>query len=553
MSRKPLKKEVIDEFKERIGDLELLRDFYEKSRMDDISFTSIQRFDEISITDGVNIPEPLVAERKDGNYDIFNEYIVEEIEPDVLGKIEVRGMNKEDALALVKDGMTCEQILQAAETLPGMESDQMLLMIQSQYEPDLLANLEKQGITIEELEDGKIQVKALAKIAEVDSEGKTKLSPKLEEQLEVFEQMGLVSLSDDLVVEMIEPKQKELSKEEALQANKEDEELEEQQPQKTKLKIVPIKEKEKAKTQDEIEKAKMAKELDVEPEDIMSVIRFADREVASQYFNETVDMDHSAVLVRLKNNKFWMMLEDGEGKLAKQQGMEVSPASKLLADKLQDTHHKGDTWVLPGDMVAGKTNPNSERYDFFEVMLPGESRTDGASSAMYVGLSDNNVQDMRIITSRNNNVYELDEAHTRSIVPSKVYINSNRGERAEMDLDTSKEHELSEKKEKGTESQSASLEDLAKQQELLERLLEIEKEIQNTENDGPAEPPSKDKDKTDPDISDDLADETRKLPDLYQQRSEILTELGVKETDSVDQEQEITEDLLHEHRLGGNH
>ena len=553
MSRKPLKKEVIDEFKERIGDLELLRDFYEKSRMDDISFTSIQRFDEISITDGVNIPEPLVAERKDGNYDIFNEYIVEEIEPDVLGKIEVRGMNKEDALALVKDGMTCEQILQAAETLPGMESDQMLLMIQSQYEPDLLANLEKQGITIEELEDGKIQVKALAKIAEVDSEGKTKLSPKLEEQLEVFEQMGLVSLSDDLVVEMIEPKQKELSKEEALQANKEDEELEEQQPQKTKLKIVPIKEKEKAKTQNEIEKAKMAKELDVEPEDIMSVIRFADREVASQYFNETVDMDHSAVLVRLKNNKFWMMLEDGEGKLAKQQGMEVSPASKLLADKLQDTHHKGDTWVLPGDMVAGKTNPNSERYDFFEVMLPGESRTDGASSAMYVGLSDNNVQDMRIITSRNNNVYELDEAHTRSIVPSKVYINSNRGERAEMDLDTSKEHELSEKKEKGTESQSASLEDLAKQQELLERLLEIEKEIQNTENDGPAEPPSKDKDKTDPDISDDLADETRKLPDLYQQRSEILTELGVKETDSVDQEQEITEDLLHEHRLGGNH
>ena len=534
MSRKPLKKEVIDEFKERIGDLELLRDFYEKSRMDDISFTSIQRFDEISITDGVNIPEPLVAERKDGNYDIFNEYIVEEIEPDVLGKIEVRGMNKEDALALVKDGMTCEQILQAAETLPGMESDQMLLMIQSQYEPDLLANLEKQGITIEELEDGKIQVKALAKIAEVDSEGKTKLSPKLEEQLEVFEQMGLVSLR-------------------ALQANKEDEELEEQQPQKTKLKIVPIKEKEKAKTQDEIEKAKMAKELDVEPEDIMSVIRFADREVASQYFNETVDMDHSAVLVRLKNNKFWMMLEDGEGKLAKQQGMEVSPASKLLADKLQDTHHKGDTWVLPGDMVAGKTNPNSERYDFFEVMLPGESRTDGASSAMYVGLSDNNVQDMRIITSRNNNVYELDEAHTRSIVPSKVYINSNRGERAEMDLDTSKEHELSEKKEKGTESQSASLEDLAKQQELLERLLEIEKEIQNTENDGPAEPPSKDKDKTDPDISDDLADETRKLPDLYQQRSEILTELGVKETDSVDQEQEITEDLLHEHRLGGNH
>ena len=97
------------------------------------------------------------------------------------------------------------------------------------------------------------------------------------------------------------------------------------------------------------------------------------------------------------------------------------------------------------------------------------------------------------------------------------------------------------------------MEDLAKQQELLERLLEIEKEIQNTENDGPAEPPSKDKDKTDPDISDDLADETRKLPDLYQQRSEILTELGVKETDSVDQEQEITEDLLHEHRLGGNH
>ena len=111
--------------------------------------------------------------------------------------------------------MTSNQVLEAAQTLPGKESEEMLMLIQSQYEPDLLEDMETLGITFEELENGKLQVKALSKVAEVAPDGKTKLSPKLKKQLDPFEQMGLLSLNEDFTIEMIEPQEREIAKENA--------------------------------------------------------------------------------------------------------------------------------------------------------------------------------------------------------------------------------------------------------------------------------------------------------------------------------------------------
>lgn len=556
MSKKPIKKDIKAELNEKLTDIDLLRNYYEKTKMPDTEFSSLQKFDSFSVAGGVDIPNPLMAKHLDGTSDLFTQYVLEEIEPNILDRIEVRGLNKEHALTLIQDGMTSLQVLQAVETLPGKESEEMLMLIQSQYEPELLKGLETLGITVQEVKDGKLQVKALSKVAEVSQDGKTKLSPKLENELAVFEQMGLVSLSEDLTIEIIDPKEKDLVKEEK-QGVQETEEQEMPESGLGQLKIVPIKEKNKALTQDEIKKTKIAKELDVEPQDVECCIRFASREVASQYFNDTVDMNHTAILVRLKNNKFWMMEEDGQGNWTKRQDMRVSPASKLLADKLKDTKHKGDTWVLPGEVRSGKTHENSERYDFFEVMLPGEDKIDGASSAMYVGLSTSNVQDMRLISSRNNNVYELVEDDVRSVIPSRVFINSNQGESTSIDLDSSKEHKLSEKKEQMSKDSSISLVDLGKRSELLHQLLNIEKQIEEIEinkNNDLLSKKEMPKEELEPDISDSLMDDKSRLPSLYQERSQILTQLGLDESTMV--ETEITkenDEMEHFHRLGGNH
>ena len=546
MSKKLMKKEIEEELQEKLIDIDLLRSYYEKARIPDVEFSQIEKFDEITVADGANIPKPLMAQHPDGSADLFNQYILEEIEPSILNKIEVRGLEKEHAISLIKDGMTSLQVLQAVETLPGRESEEMFMLIKSQYEPELLEGLETLGITVQELANGKLQVHALSKIAEVDQDGKAKLSHKLEDQLAVFEQMGLVSLNEELCIEMIDIDNKQLEGEQTQETDKEE-------TLQRKLKVVPIKEKDKALEQDEKEKIKIAKELNVEPKEISSCIRFSSREVASQYFNDNVDMNHTAILVRLKNNKFWMMEEDGKGNWTKRQDMSVSPASKLLADKLKDTHHKGDTWVLPGELRAGKTHENSEKYDFYEVMLPGEDKINGASSAMYVGLSTKNVQDMRLISSRNNNVYELEEDDITSVIPSRVFINSNQGEGAEINLDKSKEHDLSEKKK---EDKPLTLSDLEKRSILMQRLLSIEKEIEELEraknNDTQS---SIDEQELDSDIpSSATNDYDRDLSGLYQEKSQILLELGMDE--ALIKEQEIAKDdyeYEHVHRLGPNY
>ena len=314
MKRGSLDKRARKALDERIDDISLLRSFYTKSGMEDVRFTSIEKMDDIQITDGVTIPDIMVAERDDGHADVFNRVLLKEIEPDVLDEIEVRGLPKQNALVLIEDGMQPEQILQVVsetqEKYPGMDGESMVAMIQAKVEPELLASVETMGLTAVPMEDGSVRVQGLAKVAEVDSEGKTVLSPKIEQQLAVFEQMGMIELSQEMAIERIEPQEKEITKaksksksqakskamqkgeaqeeeqdlaQEMKEAELEKEAEQEQEPEANaipkSLKIVPLKEKKKTKTQDELEKEQIAKELDCKPEEIISVIRFSSREM----------------------------------------------------------------------------------------------------------------------------------------------------------------------------------------------------------------------------------------------------------------------------------
>ena len=55
------------------------------------------------------------------------------------------------------------------------------------------------------MKDGSLQVTNLEKLAEVDENGMVLLDPDFQKNLEPFEQMGLLSLSEGLVIKELEP------------------------------------------------------------------------------------------------------------------------------------------------------------------------------------------------------------------------------------------------------------------------------------------------------------------------------------------------------------
>ena len=577
MREGPLKRKKRNELQSRITDIDLLTDFYTKTKEQDVRFTSIESMEELDLAEGVTIPDIMVAQRDDGKADIFNRTMVMEIEPTILDEIEVRGLPKDKTLSLIEVGMQPEEILEAVSaaklSYPTLEGDSMANLIESQVAPEVLQDMEAMGLSCVPMEDGTVQVQALSKVAEVDEEGRTVLSPKIQEQIEVFEQMGMLEMSDELILEVVEVEDKDKAKakgknkakskslaksqtqgdeqeeeqdlaedmQEAEEEQKQEEQEEEKDEAKTlKLKVVPLKEKAKAKTQDELEKEEIAKKIGCEPEDVICVIRFSSREIASQFLNNDVSLNTSQVLVRLTNNKFWMLEEDGEGKKTKSKGLEVSPASKILAEKMQDTKHKGDTWVLPGDVEMGKTDKGVKRnYDFVRIMNPGESRLDGGSTAVYAGLNAADTQEMRLIASRNNNIYDLDEVSTKSEIPSRVFMTANSGARAKMKLRNVKGNEGVDTSMPEIEEQSSSsLEDLGRQQELLKRLEIVERAIEKIEmENGITQPQDSERaDSGNTRQMDPLVlekDSAQALPDLYSQRAEILSQLGISEADAV--------------------
>lgn len=114
-----------------------------------------------------------------------------------------------------------------------------------------------------------------------------------------------------------------------------------------------------------------------------------------------------------------------------------------------------------------------------------------------------------------------------SIYPQNIYIENSNG--------------TTKKKEVTYEESSISFEDIERRKKLLEKLLEIDSKIVEIEHQS-SEPVKRES--NDPDISDILADDKRKLPDLYSKRAEILKALGMEERDMVKvTDQELDDDF----------
>ena len=90
MKKGSLDKRARRALEDRIKDIDLINNYYTRSGRDDVQFRSIENLGSLDITDGVSIPDIMVTQMDDGHSEVFNRYMVQEIEPDVLDEIEVK-------------------------------------------------------------------------------------------------------------------------------------------------------------------------------------------------------------------------------------------------------------------------------------------------------------------------------------------------------------------------------------------------------------------------------------------------------------------------------
>lgn len=453
---------LIDEAKKQIEDeiteLTLVHDYILKTNQEETDFTSIQSRDEIVLIDGgIRVPKVMMLENSQGVTEIVNR-VSKEFELDFVENLAKKnGLETEEVIALMKNEMQ-----------------------------------------IEVLKNGNIRQHSLEKIAEVSEDGLMTFDEKWLEKLRPFEEVGLIKLSDELVVKDMKPDS---------------------------LQVVPLSKKKEEMEKQEIEKQEIAKVIGVEPDDILSVIRIEDREGGSKLFNHEMSNVQKPLIARLRNNNFKVLSEDESGNKTEMIGFDATPVSKQVASLLKDTRNNLFTELQAGEIKAGKTNPNQEDYNIFQIRRAGESIDDDSNNLLFV--STTGKTDMNVIESRERGEFRFAKVPQSSIYPQNIYLENNNG--------TTKKKEITH------EESTINLTDIEKRKKLLEELLEIDSKITQVEN-SKSEPIKRDS--NDLDISDALADDKRKLPDLYSRRAEILKNLGIEERDIIKAtEEELGDDF----------
>lgn len=439
------------------------------------------------------------------------------------------GMKKEDIISLMQDGLMLPEIIDIADRLPFKEiSDSAAIreMIKKDVIPEKLALLQKKQINIS---SGKLQISELVKIAEVDERGLVKIDETwFEKNLRAFAEMGLIDVSEDMVLQEIDDKSKKS------------------------LMVVPLQRKKEEMTKEEIEKEEIARELGEDPDNILRIVRIEDKDAGSKLFNQDIKGESKPILVQLKNYKFNLMREDADGKKSVLQGYEVTPVGQQVSSLLKPTMSSFDDNLKEGDVMAGKTNANQQRYDVFQIRKAGENSLEQPNQLLYVGL--NSKTELNVIERKESGDVMFAKTPTSSVYPRSVYIENTRGVSEKSDIE---DNVTMEAKEETGQDMALTYKDLGRRRELLERLMAVEEQIISIENegnlglymDGPKQKVEERlgvKDDTEPDISDDLADNSRKLPDLYSQRSELLMQLGMDESELVKGEDEL--EHLHTNR-----
>ncbi len=536
MGKGLLKEEYKEDFEEELEDLSLMRDYIERSGKQDVNFSSLRTMDSLTLIDGgIQIPEIIVMQEEKGKTEIFRKSSKkhESDEIDLVSK--KTGLEREDIIELLQDGLELQVISETAENLPFKdiaESAAIREMIRKDIKPEQLEALKTKGLEIVLAKDGSIEIKSLEKVLEVDEQGMVKLEPGLEASLEPFEQVGLLSISKGLAVSQIEPEEQELS-----------------DGRKGTLKVVPLDKKKEDKTKEEIEKQEIARELGERPENILSVIRIEDREGGSKLFNDSLTQNAKPLIVRFRNNNFKLMEELDDGSRKELKGFEATPVSKQVANLLKDTAHNHDTYVRPGEIKAGKTNPNQERYNLYQIRRAGESKDDDSNNLLFVGFSGKT--DLNLIENRTNGSMAFAKVPQKSIYPRSIYIEDNIGMPGKKEIVS----EADDKSQDISQTPTISYDDIGEKIAILEELKSVEEQIRKYEHETGHDErcarqhethshneedqnDKKNKELDDPDISDDLADNSRKLPELYSRRGELLQRLGVSQSVAIDELEE---------------
>lgn len=523
MSKGLLSDDAKKSIEDELSELALIHDYLSKGNKQDEEFSSINRKDEFVLLDGeIRVPNILMLQNAKGVTEILKRH-TKTIDKDAIDEVSKKtGLEREDIMALMQDGMELEEISAAVENLPYKEiaeSAAIREMIRKDIDPNMLAMMQKKGIDVIPMKNGSLQITSLEQVAQVDENGLMAYNKEwAEKNLERFN----VDLSEKLVVQDI--KSIDMGKSEL-----------------GSLEVVSMKEKEEKLSKEDIEKQEIAKVLGENPDNIISVIRIEDRDAGSKLFN--YDMNNKAVplIVRFKNDNFKLMEEKEDGSKSELKGFEVTPVSKQTAILLKDKSMGVFTNLKPGEVKAGKTNPNQERYDLFQIRRAGESRDDDSNQILFVGFSGKT--DVSIIQRMENGKTLFDSVPVSSVYPKSFYIENNRGSFEESTITT---HEQDDNMQKDIHP-TIKFADIEKRKELLEKLLEIEAQIKEIENERDIGVSTEGlssglEDKTDPDISDDLADRSNELPDLYSQRSKLLTDLGMNEADLKKSEERVNDD-----------
>lgn len=331
MNKGCLSDEAKKQIEDEITELTLVHDYISKTNQEDTEFTSIKNRGEIVLIDGgIRVPKVMMLENSEGITQIVNR------------------VQKEFDLEFVED----------LAKKNGLEIEEVIALMREEMQ-------------IEVLENGNIKQESLEKIAEIDEQGLMTFDEKWLEKLRPFEEVGLIKLSEALVVKDMKPGS---------------------------LQVVPLEKKKEEVAKEEFEKQEIAKVIGVEPDDILSVISIEDREGGSKLFNYDMTNVQKPLIARLRNNRFKVLKEDADGKKTEMIGFEATPVSKQVASLLKDTRNNLFTELEPGEVRAGKTNPNQSEYNIFQIRRAGESRDDDLNNLLFVSTSGKT--DMNIIESR---------------------------------------------------------------------------------------------------------------------------------------------------------
>lgn len=216
-----LKDEERDKFEEELAIFSLMEDYLSKTGQTQLEFTSIRRMQELELGNGaLKIPNILAMQSVDGKTELLNitkqEYDREEIEE--LSKR--TGLDRNDIILLLQDGMKIEEISDFADNLPFKEiadSAAIREMIRKEIDPAQLALMQKKGIEIVPASDGSLEVTNIQHLADVDEKGLVELDQDLVTSLKPFEEFGLIKVSKELVVKELEPQEMEKVKGKSLQ------------------------------------------------------------------------------------------------------------------------------------------------------------------------------------------------------------------------------------------------------------------------------------------------------------------------------------------------